>query len=287
MSNRFLATLGFALLVSAFKALSQSSDWTEVVWREPQVRYLLADMTGGGNPGFYRKYATEEKDPDSREALRLWDAGVRVVNMADFERKWVANSMGKDGKVFRVVQRGTDRTIQGGEAILSIDGSFDQSAMRLALLDLTLGASEAFYKQSPSTPIQEALRLWHAGGRAINAHLFKALQNGARRELQYAATGLPVDGMRIVLNSDLPYPEVNVRYFLADMMLGGSRDFYHRAAESAHEKGCEEAVARFDAGVKITNLDRFERKTVDGKTLITRKGDTKRISGGEVRLSSD
>ena len=62
-------------------------------------------------------------------------------------------------------------------------------------------------------------------------------------------------GSRVVLNSDFAYPEVNVRYFLADIYLGGSREFYHRVAESAHEMGCQEAVARFDAGVTITNLD--------------------------------
>ena len=91
----------------------------------------------------------------------------------------------------------------------------------------------------------------------------------------------------IRLNSDLAHPETNVQYFLADMMLGGSRDFYHRTAEAAHEMGCQEAVVRFDASVKITNLDQFERKKVDGKTLITRRGSKERISGMTVKLSTD
>jgi hypothetical protein len=89
------------------------------------------------------------------------------------------------------------------------------------------------------------------------------------------------------LNSDLAYPEVNVRYFMADMALGGSRDFYHRTAEAAHEMGCQEAVARHDAGVTITNLEEFERKKVDSKVLITRKGSNERISGMLVKLSTD
>ena len=105
--------------------------------------------------------------------------------------------------------------------------------------------------------------------------------------MTFAATGLPADGSRVVLNSDVPYPEVNARYFLADIYLGGSRDFYHRVAESAHEMGCQEAVARYDAGVKITNLDQLERKQVDGKTLITPKGSNERISGSQVKLSTD
>jgi hypothetical protein len=29
--------------------LAQSADWQRVIWRDPQVRYLLADMTLGGN----------------------------------------------------------------------------------------------------------------------------------------------------------------------------------------------------------------------------------------------
>ena len=99
-----------ALLPSRSQA--QSADWQSVIWREPQVRYLLADMTLGGNTKLYRDYATTERDPDSREAIRLWDAGVRVVNTNEFERKWVTNQFGKDGRVMRVVQRGSNRTIK-------------------------------------------------------------------------------------------------------------------------------------------------------------------------------
>jgi hypothetical protein len=45
----------FLLLAIAAAALhqdlhGQSADWQQVVWREPQVRYLLADLTLGGNP---------------------------------------------------------------------------------------------------------------------------------------------------------------------------------------------------------------------------------------------
>jgi len=39
--------------------------------------------------------------------------------------------------------------------------------------------------------------------------------------------------------------------------------------------------------VRITNLDQFERKQVEGKTLITRRGGNERINGLEVKLSTD
>jgi hypothetical protein len=276
------------LALAGNTALTQSADWTEVIWREPQVRYLLADMTGSGKTDLYRKYATEERDPDSREAIRLWDAGVRVINMTDFERKWVTNQFGKDGRVFRVVQRGTDRTITGNEVLLTSDLGFQDSAMRVALLYFTLGkplSESEGRKHDVNTA--EAIRRWKAGGRVLNTNWFEMRGAGVERRVYYKGTDRMAEGSHIRLNCDLAYPEVNVRYFLADMLLGGSRDFYHRTAEAAHEMGCQEAVARYDAGVKVTNLDQFERKKVDGKALITRKGSNERISGNEIKLNSD
>jgi len=276
------------LALAGNTALTQSADWTEVIWREPQVRYLLADMTGSGKTDLYRKYATEERDPDSREAIRLWDAGVRVINMTDFERKWVTNQFGKDGRVFRVVQRGTDRTITGNEVLLTSDLGFQDSAMRVALLYFTLGkplSESEGRKHDVNTA--EAIRRWKAGGRVLNTNWFEMRGTGIERRVYYKGTDRMAEGSHIRLNCDLAYPEVNVRYFLADMLLGGSRDFYHRTAEAAHEMGCQEAVARYDAGVKVTNLDQFERKKVDGKVLITRKGSNERVSGNEIKLNSD
>jgi hypothetical protein len=281
----FLAAAAALCLESTRPVDAQSADWTEVIWREPQVRYLLADMTGSRRTDLYRKYATEEKDPDSREAIRLWDDGVRVVNMADFERKWVTNQFGKDGRVFRVVQRGSDRAITGNEVLLSNDGAFSQATVRTVLLALTLGTPPENYaiKARKDAGIAEALRRYSAGCRVSNVHLFE--RHG--KDFLVKASNHPVDPILIKLNSDFAYPEVNVRYFLADMFLSGSRDFYHRVSEAAHEMGCLEAVARFDAGVKVANLDQFERKKVGGKTLITRKGSDERISGTMVKLSTD
>jgi len=84
-----------------------------------------------------------------------------------------------------------------------------------------------------------------------------------------------------LLVSDVPYPEVNVRYFMADVALGGSLEFYRKVAEDAHEMGCLEAVRRIERGYTITNLVEFERKRIDGQVLITRKGSDKRTSSSD------
>ena len=56
---------------------------------------------------------------------------------------------------------------------------------------------------------------------------------------------------------------------------------------SWHPAPRRQYIINLDAGVKITNLDQFERKKVDGKTLITLKGSSARISGTLVKLSTD
>jgi hypothetical protein len=277
------------LCLAATAALAQSADWQQVVWREPQVRYLLADMTlSGGKTELYRKYAGEEKDPDSREAIRLWDAGARVVNTNEFERKWIPSQYAKDGRMMRIVHRGSERTITGNEVLLTSDLLYQGAAVRVALLRFALGQPLPDPKgRRHDVNTAEAIRRWNAGTRVLNTGWFEARGSGAKLRACYKGTDRLAEGAHVRLNSDLAYPEVNVRYFLADMFLGGSRDFYWRTAEIAHEMGCLEAVLRFDAGVKISNLDQFERKQVDGKTLVTRKGSNQRISGADVKLSSD
>lgn len=287
-SSFLVVALLAAVVFGRGSVYAQSADWQEVVFREPQVRYLLADMTGGGNVEMYRKYATEERDPDSREAIRLWDEGVRVVNMEDFERRWITNSLAKDGRAFRVVVRGTSRTINGDEIFLSSDGAFEQAAMRLALLSMTLSGETTAYEYRKSDPaVAEALRRWKLGDRVSNVHLFETSSQGDSRRLRIRGSQHEIDGALVKLISEVPYPEVNVRYFMADVALGGSLEFYRKVAEDAHEMGCLEAVKRIEAGGKIANLKEFERKRVDGKVVITRKGSNERISGTEVKLSSD
>ena len=76
-----LATL-YAVVVAGPRASAQSADWTEVVWRDPQVRYLLADMTAGGRTELVgknkRAFAAEQwlrADGDARDAAAARGGG--------------------------------------------------------------------------------------------------------------------------------------------------------------------------------------------------------------------
>ena len=245
-----------------------AADTNYVFWGTPGKGFLRSGH-GGGSAGAYTSF---------------------------LRGKIITGLFAKDGKMMRIVLRGSDRTITGNEVLLSSDFAIQQATMRLVLADLTLSpARSSFWQQSLSSSggkatdpnVVEALRRWNAGARVSNAHWFEARGESNKRRVVHRGTDTPADAAHIRLNCDLPYPEVNVRYFMADMALGGSRDFYWRTAEIAHEMGCLEAVLRHDAGMKVTNLDQFERKKVDGKVLITHKGSNERISGMLVKLSTD
>jgi hypothetical protein len=242
----------------------------------------------------YRDYAAKERDPDSREAIRLWDSGARVVNTNDFERRWVPNKFGMDGRVMRVVFRGTERTIDGNEVLLSSDAALNEGRVRYILLDLSLGnPSLVAWSGRVEPEAAEAMRRWKEGAWVVNTNWFLVVTEPGPKgstEIVFRHNGRRhswINGDQIRLNSDVAYSETNVRYFMADIALGGGLEFYRAAAERDHEMGCLEAVRRTEDGYRITNLDQFERKKVDGKTLITRKGSNERISGMAVKLSSD
>jgi hypothetical protein len=79
---------------------------------EARVRYILADSQLGGVIDYYRQFPN---DSSATEAVRRWDAGIRVVNIDQFERKIV------DGKGWQVVYAGTDILIDGMDVKLTTD----------------------------------------------------------------------------------------------------------------------------------------------------------------------
>lgn len=79
-------------------------------YQEDIVRERLVDIQLGNVANYYR----QKRDPDSREAVRRWDAGIRVANIDVFERKIVNG-------VWKITYRGTTLRAHGSEAILTTD----------------------------------------------------------------------------------------------------------------------------------------------------------------------
>jgi tetratricopeptide (TPR) repeat protein len=85
--------------------------FTPLTTNESHVRYILADIQLGNVADDYRADVAEE---ETAEALRCWDAGIRVANIEEFERKIV------DGQ-WQIVYAGTDDPVIGTDIILTSD----------------------------------------------------------------------------------------------------------------------------------------------------------------------
>jgi hypothetical protein len=90
----------------------------------------------------------------------------------------------------------------------------------------------------------------------------------------------------VALVSVMPfaYYESAVRVILADMQLAGIVDAYRARTSDANVR---EALRRWDAGVRVVNRNRFERKAIDGQWLIVHAGTESPIKGADVIVYTD
>ena len=75
-----------------------------------------------------------------------------------------------------------------------------------------------------------------------------------------------------------------VRYMLADSQLGDVADEYR--VKMTNEETAE-ALRRWDAGVRVSNIKQFERKIIQGQWQIVSVGTENRARGMEIKLTSD
>jgi hypothetical protein len=78
--------------------------------------------------------------------------------------------------------------------------------------------------------------------------------------------------------------EARVRYILADIQLTNTPEPYR--ASIADEETAE-ALRRWDAGVRVVNIDQFERASVNGEWQIVPAGSGRPINGTDIRLTGD
>ena len=269
------AILTFTILVGAGAAETE-------IYKEPHVRYLIADMTLGGSPEYYEKHA---HDVTPAHALKEWTSGVRLLNPERFERRRISTPFGES---MRVVFKGTEQTITGHDVLLNTDLTYRQAPMRIALADLTLGRPVAFYENLKDDPsIAEALERWGEGVRAVNTDLFHATGEGEGRRLVYRENGLSLDGALVKLNTDPHYSESWRRYLIAEISLGTPKKNFESFGQRFHDYNCLVAVDCFEQGHRVVNLDEFELVSVNDKPTVVYKGTKKRIDPFDVRLSSD
>jgi len=120
----YICGYGLIKLISSDSGLKEPGDYsyssredldllsfTPLTTNESHVRYILADMQLGNVVGGYR---ADVADEETAEALRRWDAGIRVVNIEEFERRVV------DGH-WQIVYADTNNSITGMDVRLTSD----------------------------------------------------------------------------------------------------------------------------------------------------------------------
>jgi hypothetical protein len=78
--------------------------------------------------------------------------------------------------------------------------------------------------------------------------------------------------------------ESHVRHILLDLQLGNVQSYYR--AHIADEETAE-AMRRWDAGVRIENIEKFDRKTVNGQWQLVYEGTEDPVIGADIVLTSD
>lgn len=251
-------------------------------YRTNWAKYILADICLGADIGFYEKFAKEEGDANSSRAVRWFKQGVLVENLNEFERVELEKN------VIRIVRKDNKQPINGRELKLTSEKRYNEYQVRLILAQLLLGAELFDFQPQFGTPdVQEALIRRTDQVTVSNLDQLERIQLNGKWTVVKKGTKIPVDGKMIELDTDADYYQDDARYMFADMCLGGSVDFYRDILYKWRDPNAGGALNMLDEGVKITNLSLFERRTYGEKCDIVYQGTTIRITGKDVKLSTD
>ena len=83
----------------------------QLEWDEADVRYRMLDIQLGKVLGFY--FAQRYDDPSNMEAIKRWEAGIRISNLEEFERRNIP------GKGWTIVYRNTNYKVDTSDILLT------------------------------------------------------------------------------------------------------------------------------------------------------------------------
>ena len=192
----------------------------------------------------------------------------------------------------RLMQSAVIGAVVSMAVVALADNPVVENDVKYKLADMELGGVVGFYRQFKDAPTVKAVELWDDGTRVKNIHKFERKDVPGRNWLiVHKGTEYLVNGADIKLTKSsgiVGDPELvieeDVKYKLADMELGGVVGFYRQFKDAP----TVEAVKRWDAGVRVKNIKKFERKDVSGRSwLIVHKGTEYLVNGSDIKLTTD
>jgi hypothetical protein len=167
----------------------------------------------------------------------------------------------------------------------------DDAKVRYILIDIQLTGNADYYRQyiSQDSITNQAVQKWDQGIRVVNIYQFQRINNQNQGWLVvYGGTNNIVIGSDVVLTQDIGAAnngEARIRYILADCQLGSVIDYYR---QYTNDPLVAEAVSRWDQGVRVVNINNFERKIIsDAGWKIVYAGTENMINGMDVILTTD
>ena len=172
----------------------------------------------------------------------------------------------------------------------------ETASTKYIIVDIQLGGIEVedYYREYASQDpiIQQAINYYDSGARIVNIYQFTRVELGNDGwQVIYGGTdNIICQGDDIVLTSEISNDEstayeAQIRYILADIQLGNVEEYYRQYTD---QPAVAEAIRRWDAGIRVVNIDQFERRIINyaGWKIIYYGADTI-INGMNVVLSSD
>lgn len=250
-------------------------------YRNAWARYILADICLGGSVDYYKQHIPA--DPNSTKAVDWYTKGVRLVNPGKIERKYLAPH------VLRIVYKGSHAVVDGNNIILTSDGLFDESKVRLSMVNFILSGIKIEKIENEDDPNGiEARQRIQDHVTVSNLSDFERFYLGSNWQVVSRGTHIPANGMLVKLSSDESFYQSDARYMFADMCLGGSKAYYEKSYSESRDPNIFAALQMMNDSVKPINIGEFERKADLGKSvLIVFKGTDNRINGLDVELSTD
>jgi hypothetical protein len=158
---------------------------------------------------------------------------------------------------------------------------FDELRVRHILTDISHGGPVSYYAaHTEDSHSVEAVRRWRQGVRVLNADRFERKTLQGTWVIVFAETERPIDPRDVWLTTD----EARVRSILVDITHGGPLSYY---AAHPHDPLAVEAVRRWRNGVRVSNPERFERRSLDGQWALVYAGTRRTIDTADIRLTTD
>lgn len=176
--------------------------------------------------------------------------------------------------------------------VFELVGMQDQADQyRYAMADMQLGGKgvEKYYRDNAvEVPMVAIASAWYEGERVVNVYQFDRIQWQNIWAVVYGGTQEVIQAADVVLTSDIRAngnDEARIRYILADAQLGEVIEYYRQYTD---DPVIAEAVRRWDNGVRVANIDLFERLiVVHAGWKVVYRATLQVINANDIALTSD